>query len=64
MPYFMSYIPRWKCWTVRKRKTKKEAKGRKVFARCTTKDKAKGQLRLLRAIQNNPKFRKTLKKNN
>ena len=59
MPYFMSYIPnkKWKCWTVRKRKTNSTAKGRKVFARCTTKQKAIKQLRLLRALQNNPDFR-------
>ena len=68
MPYFMSYIPnkKWKCWTVRKRKTKQNATGRKVFARCTTKEKAQKQLRLLRALQNNPNFkangRKTLRR--
>ena len=62
----MSYIPnkKWKCWTVRKRKTKTNAKGRKVFARCTTKEKAKKQLRLLRALQNNPNFRAYGRKNN
>ena len=64
----MSYIPnkKWKCWTVRKRKTKQNATGRKVFARCTTKEKAQKQLRLLRALQNNPNFkangRKTLRR--
>lgn len=59
MPYFMSFIPnrKWKCWTVRKRKTKPNATGRKVFSRCTTKKNAQKQLRLLRALQNNPKFR-------
>lgn len=68
MPYFMSFIPnrKWKCWTVRKRRTKPNAKGRKIFARCTTKIKALKQLRLLRALQINPKFRanrqKTAKK--
>ena len=55
----MSFIPnrKWKCWTVRKRKTKPNATGRKVFSRCTTKKNAQKQLRLLRALQNNPKFR-------
>jgi hypothetical protein len=59
MPYYMSFIPnrKWRCWTVRKRKTKRPTKGRKVFARCTTKAKAQKQLRLLRALQNNPNFR-------
>ena len=64
----MKYIPnrKYKCWTVRKR-TKSKTKGRKIFARCTTKTKAMKQLRLLRALQNNPKFivtRKKMKKNN
>lgn len=60
----MSYIPnrKWKCWTVRKRKTKTKAKGRKIFSRCTSKKNALRQLRLLRALQNNPKFRKTYRK--
>lgn len=55
----MSFIPnkKWKCWTVRKRKTKPNAKGRKIFSRCTTKKNALKQLRLLRALQNNPDFR-------
>lgn len=59
MPYFMSFIPnkKWKCWTVRKRKTRPNAKGRKVFSRCTTKKNAQKQLRLLRALQNNPNFK-------
>lgn len=57
----MRYLPnnKYRCWSVRKQKTKKGAKGRKIFARCTTKAKAKKQLRLLRALQNNPKFRAT-----
>lgn len=59
----MSYIPRWKCWTVRKRKTKPNATGRKVFSRCTTKKNAKKQLRLLRAIQYDPNFRLSLRRN-
>jgi hypothetical protein len=59
MPYTMRYLPnnKYRCWSVRKQKTKKGAKGKKIFARCTTKAKAKKQLRLLRALQNNPKFR-------
>ena len=59
MPYLMRYLPnnKYRCWTVRKRKTKPNATGRKIFARCTTKEKAKRQLRLLRAIRYNPAFR-------
>ena len=57
--YIKRYLPnnKYRCWSVRKRKTKANAKGRKIFSRCTTKDNAIRQLRLLRAIQNNPVFR-------
>lgn len=62
MLYLKRYLPnnKYRCWTVRKRKTKANAKGRKLFARCTTKEKANRQLRLLRAIQHNPAFREHL----
>jgi len=59
MLYLKRYIPnnKYRCWTVRKRKTKATAKGRKLFARCTTKEKANRQLRLLRALRFNPAFK-------
>jgi len=59
MPYRLNYIPNraWRCYTVRKVKTKPNATGRKIFAKCTTKENALKQLRLLRAIQMNPNFR-------
>ena len=52
------------------RKTKKgcvqvyNSKTRKVYSKCTTKNKAEKQLRLLRALEYNPKFspRKTSRK--
>lgn len=66
MPYTLRYIPnkKYKCYSVRRAKYKKGK--RNVFSKCTTKTRAKKQLRLLRAIENNPKFilgqRRTMKK--
>lgn len=67
MPYRMHYIPSKRCYTVRRKKTKREKlknklgtntrKNRKVFAKCTTKEKATKQIRLLRAIKFNPNFK-------
>jgi|TARA_B110000285_G_scaffold190577_1_gene217874 hypothetical protein len=34
---------------------------KKVFAKCSTKEKASAQIRLLRGIQNNKTFRKRVK---
>ncbi len=51
MPYATRKVRNKSCYRVYNRKTKR------VFAKCTTKTRAKKQLRLLRAIQNNPKFR-------
>jgi hypothetical protein len=63
MPYRSVKIRGKKCYRVFNSQTKK------VFANCTTRAKATKQLRLLRAIQNNPSFvsigrrrRKTLRK--
>lgn len=53
MPYATRKVRNKSCYRVYNRKTKR------VFAKCTTKTRAKKQLRLLRAIQNNPKFRKS-----
>lgn len=57
-PYRMSYLRSKKCYTVRKvkRKGQSKTKKNKVFAKCTTKENAIKQLRLLRAIAYNPKF--------
>ena len=50
MPYKTRKVPRRKCYRVYNQKTKK------TFAKCTSKIKAKKQLRLLRAIQYNKNF--------
>jgi len=50
MPYKTRKMPGRSCYRVYNAKT------RRVFAKCTTQTKAKRQLRLLRAIENNPKF--------
>ena len=47
MPYKTRKVRGKNCYKVYK------PKDGKVFAKCTTKDKAKRQIRLLRAIQNN-----------
>lgn len=38
------------CYRVSNKKTKK------VYAKCSTKENAKKQVKLLRAVENNPKF--------
>ena len=54
----MFFLRSKKCYTVRKTKTKQQGKTKKkvVFAKCTTKEKATRQIRLLRALAYNPKF--------
>lgn len=68
MPYTVRYLPnkKYKCYSVRK---KNAVKGkRKVFSKCTTKKKAYKQIKLLRAIERNPKYflgiRRKTKRNN
>lgn len=57
MPYTIRKVTKKDCYKVMNRKTKR------VFAKCTTKEKAKKQLRLLNAIEYNKNFvpRKTAK---
>lgn len=50
MPYTMRKVPKKNCYRIINRKTKK------VFSKCATKENAKKQLRLLRAIQYNKNF--------
>lgn len=50
MPYTIRKVPRKKCYRVKNMKT------RRVHAKCTSKSKAKKQVRLLYAIDNNPNF--------
>ena len=61
MPYTMRKVRGKKCYMVIKPKTKN--KSRRVTAKCSTKQNAEKQLRLLRAIQFNKNFvpRKTMK---
>lgn len=56
MPYGIRKMPNRNCYKVFNKNTKK------VFAKCTTMDKAKKQLRLLRGIQNNSKFRSRIRR--
>jgi hypothetical protein len=58
MPYTIRKVPRRNCYSVKKAKTKgkTKGKGRRIFARCTSKAKAKKQVRLLYALDNNPNF--------
>ena len=67
MPYAIKKVPRKNCYKVYNKQTKR------VFARCTSKENATKQSRLLRAImftpgfvptnRNNPRTRVTNKKN-
>ena len=60
MPYTIRKVANKNCYKVMNRKTKR------VFSKCTTKEKAKKQLRLLNAIEYNKNFvprGKTYKKN-
>ena len=50
MPYTIRKVPRRRCYRVTAKKS------RHVFAKCTSLEKAKRQVRLLRAIDLNPKF--------
>lgn len=63
MPYVLRYIPNKskRCYSVRE-KRKKGTKKQKIYSKCTTKEKAKKQIRLLNAIKYNKKFRKTFRK--
>jgi len=51
MPYATRKVRGKNCYRVYNRKT------RRVFAKCSSKEKAKQQMRLLRAIQYNKSFR-------
>ena len=55
MPYKTRKVRNKPCYKVYNAKTKK------VFAKCTTKELAESQLRLLRGIEANPSFRRQIK---
>ena len=56
MPFMMRKVRGSNCYTVKKKK--KGTQGKRVFSKCTTKEKAKKQLQLLRALIYNPNFQK------
>ena len=58
MPYTVRYLRKKKCYSVINKNT------RKVFSKCTTRQNAQKQSRLLRAIKYNPGFVKKLRNNN
>jgi len=51
MPYLLRKVRGENCWSVKNKYTKK------VFAKCSNKENAKKQLRLLRAIEFNKSFK-------
>jgi hypothetical protein len=51
MPYLLRKVRGQNCWSVRNKYTKK------VFAKCSTKENAQKQMRLLRAIEFNKSFK-------
>tara|TARA_Y100000992_G_C20831251_1_gene289435 strand:+ start:63 stop:245 length:183 start_codon:yes stop_codon:yes gene_type:complete len=55
MPYKIRKVKNQSCYKVYNAKTKK------IYAKCSTKENAKKQMRLLQAFKNNPQFRKTMK---
>ena len=55
MPYSLRKVRNKNCYSVKTTKTKK------VMAKCTTKEKAKKQIRLLRALEVNKDFAKKLR---
>jgi hypothetical protein len=55
MPYKTRKVRNKSCYKVYNPESKK------VFAKCSTKEKAAAQMRLLRGIQNNKTFRKRVK---
>lgn len=57
MPYTVRYLRNKKCYSVINKNT------RKVFSKCTTRQNAQKQSRLLRAIKYNPGFVKKLRNN-
>lgn len=52
MPYATRKVPRRRCFRVYNTSTKR------VFSKCTSKSKAKRQVNLLRAIENNRTFKR------
>ena len=62
MPYTIRKVPNKKCYRVSKKYSKKNKGTRKVFSKCSTRENAIKQMRLLRALEYNKKF--TLRRRN
>ena len=58
MPYTTRKVRNRRCFKVYNKKSKR------VFAKCTSKNKANRQIKLLRAIENNKSFRMRLTRKN
>lgn len=56
MPYAIRKMPNKNCYKVFNKNTKR------VFAKCSSMENAQKQLRLLRGLQNNPKFRNAVRR--
>jgi hypothetical protein len=61
MPYRLQYIPSKRCYSVRRKKKRKNQKKTRIFSKCTTKEKAQKQIRLLTAVKYNKKFRNKMR---
>jgi hypothetical protein len=55
MPYAIRKVRNQPCYKVYNKTTKK------IYAKCTTRERAEGQVRLLRGIENNRKFAKQVR---
>ena len=55
MPYVLRKVYKRNCFSV------KSKKSRRVHSKCTSKKKAKSQIRLLNGIEKNPKFREKVR---
>lgn len=55
MPYKIRKVNKQNCYKVYNAKTKR------IYAKCSTLENAKKQMKFLQAYKNNPNFRKTMK---
>lgn len=56
MPYYTRKVRNKNCYRVSRKMNKKTKAKRRVFSKCTTRAKAKKQIKLLHAIENNNNF--------
>lgn len=55
MPYYTRKVRNKNCYRVSRKINKRKTK-RRIFSKCTTRAKAKKQIKLLHAIENNKNF--------